>query len=106
MIDVSQRLTRVRKQKGLNQFQLATAMGCTQGLICKYETGQANVNLNTLIDMCDALGCSMDYLIGTDVPSDTSLRGRTLKALEVLPGEKQCMVVDMVEAAADVVLQF
>ena len=98
---VSRRLAEVRKQKDMNQFDLAKAMGCTQGLISKYEAGQANINLNTLMNICDVLGCSLDYLLGRDVVYDTSLRGRTLKALEILPGEKQAMVVAMVEAAAD-----
>lgn len=98
---VARRFAEVRKQKGMNQCELAKAMGCTQGLISKYEAGQANVHLNILIDICDVLGCSLDYLLGRDVVYDTSLRGRALKALEILPGEKQCMVVAMVEAAAN-----
>ena len=97
---VARRLAEVRKQKGMNQFELAKAMGCTQGLISKYEAGQANIHLNTLIDICDALGCSLDYLLGREVVYDTSLRGRILKALEVLPGDKQRMIVAMVEIAA------
>ena len=98
---VARRLAEVRKQKGMNQFELAKAMGCTQGLISKYEAGQANIQLNTLIDICDALGCSLDYLLGREVVYDTSLRGRALKALEVLPGDKQNMVLVMLERAAE-----
>ncbi len=98
---VARRLAEVRKQKDMNQFELAKAMGCTQGLISKYEAGQANVQLNTLIDICDALGCSLDYLLGREVVYDTSLRGRILAAMEKLPGGKQDMIVAMVEIAAN-----
>ena len=98
---VARRLAEVRKQKGMSQFELAEAMNCTQGLISKYEAVQANVHLNTLIDICDVLGCSLDYLLGRDVVYDTSLRGRVLKALEILPESKQRMIVAMVEAAAE-----
>ena len=98
---VARRFAEVRKQKGMNQFDLAEAMGCTQGLISKYEAGQANIHLNTLIDICDVLGCSLDYLLGREVVYDTSLRGRALKALEVLPGDKQNMVLVMLERAAE-----
>ncbi len=98
---VARRLAEVRKQKDMNQFELAKAMGCTQGLISKYEAGQANVQINTLIDICDALGCSLDYLLGREVVYDTSLRGRILKALEVLPGDKQNMALAMLEGAAE-----
>ncbi len=97
---MARRLAEVRKKKGMNQFELAKAMGCTQGLISKYEAGQANIQLSTLMDICDVLGCSLDYLLGRDVVYDTSLRGRILKALEILPGEKQAMMVAMTEAAA------
>ncbi len=98
---VARRLAEVRKQKGMNQFELAKAMGCTQGLISKYEAGQANIHLNTLIDICDALGCSLDYLLGREVVYDRSLRGKVLKFLEVLPGDKQNMVLVMLEGAAE-----
>lgn len=97
---VARRLAEVRKQKSMTQFDLAKAMDCTQGLICKYEAGQANVQLSTVIAICDALGCSVDYLLGRNVVYDTSLRGRMLKALEELPGETQNMLVVMAEAAA------
>ena len=98
---VARRLADVRKKKGMNQFELAKAMGCTQGLISKYEAGQANIQLNTLMDICDVLGCSLDYLLGRDVVYDTSLRGRALKALEILPEHIQRMLVTMLEAAAN-----
>ena len=97
---VARRLAEVRKQKGMNQFDLAKAMGCTQGLISKYEAGQANISLSTLIDICDTLGCYLDYLLGGEIVYDDSLRGKILKALEILPGDKQRMVLAMVEAAA------
>lgn len=98
---VARRVAKVRKQKGLTQHDLAEAMGCTQGLISQYEAGQSNLSLSILIDICDVLGCSIDYLLGREVMYDTSLRGRILKALEGLPESKQRMIVTMVEAAAE-----
>ena len=97
---VARRLAEVRKQKGLTQYELAVEVACTQGLISKYEAGQATIQLDVLISICDVLGCSLDYLLGRDVVYDISLRGRLLKALEKLPGEKQNMLVTMSEAAA------
>lgn len=98
---VARRVAEVRKQKGMNQFDLAEDIGCTQGLISQYEAGQANLSLSTLIDICDSLGCSVDYLLGRDVVYDTSLKGRMQKSLEVLPSDKQTMVLSMVEGAAE-----
>ena len=98
---MASRIQDIRKAKGLNQFDLANLMDCSQGLISQYEANTAKISLNTTTDIADALGCSVDYLIGRDAQYDTSLRGRIYKAFEGLSADRQNMVVVMLEAAAE-----
>ena len=89
---VARRLLEVRTEKGLNQYDLAQKLECTQGLISQYETASTTITLDVLIDLCDALGCSVDYLLGREVEYDiTTMRGQLLFAFERMPSEIQRM---------------
>ncbi len=96
---VARRIKEVRISKSLSQFDLAKLMGCTQGLISQYESGTSNVSLGIVVEIADALGCSIDYLLGRDAQYDASLRGRLHKAFEALTSTRQAMIVVMIEAA-------
>jgi len=98
---VARRLVEVRKQKNMTQFDLAKAMDCSQGIISMYEAGHTKIDIYTLIDLKNALGCSVDYLVGEDVVYDTSAKGRIFKALESLPGNMQDLVATVAETAAN-----
>ena len=97
---LDRRIKEVRTSKNLSQFDVAKLMECTQGLISQYESGTSNVSLGTVIDIADALGCSIDYLLGRDAQYDVSLRGRLYKAFEALTSTRQSMIITMIEAAA------
>lgn len=49
---------------GMTQVQLAKAVGLTSKSISAYECGRAVPTLNTLIKLADALGVSLDTLVG------------------------------------------
>ena len=55
-----------RKILGLNQNQLAKAVGVTDSAICQYESGKRNPNILILKKMATVLGCSVDDLIKED----------------------------------------
>lgn len=100
---IARRLIQIRKEKRMSQHDLAAAADCTQGLISQYESGVSEPPLAGLIRMCDAMGCSVDYLIGRDVEYNTSLRSRLLRAFERLSVDNQNLFVVMVETAAQLV---
>lgn len=96
---IARRIKEVREQKGLSQHQLAVAIDCTQGRISQWES-DGDISWTVLIAVCDALGCSVDYLIGRDIEYGTGThRERILRALEKLPCPMQDMIVSMVESA-------
>ena len=57
------RLEELRKRKGMSQDELAKAVGCTQAAISKFEIGESNPSLETLVKIASALDVSFDELI-------------------------------------------
>ena len=59
------RLRNLRQDRGLTQVELGNRSGISQKDISKYERGTtANLLATNLIRLADALGVSVDYLLG------------------------------------------
>ena len=57
-------LKSIRKQKGFTQVSLSVFSGVNRVSIAKYETGKAEPNLETARKLADALGVTIDELVG------------------------------------------
>ncbi len=66
MILFSKRLKELRKNAGLTQQELGSKVGVTKVSICCYENGTRIPTLDTLIDIANALGVELSYLLGVD----------------------------------------
>ena len=53
-----------RKELGLSQDQLARAVGITFQQVQKYEHGTNRISFSRLVEICEALECSVSDLIG------------------------------------------
>ena len=63
------RLKQLRRERGLTQLQVATALGVVDRTLRKYEVGEIAPTLPVLIALADFFGVSLDYLAGrTDRP--------------------------------------
>lgn len=58
------RLEQLRKEKGLSQEELAIQTNLTQQRISSYEKEKREPDIDTLNQLADYFGCSIDYLIG------------------------------------------
>ena len=58
------RLRECRIEKGINQQEMADKLNVTQQTYSDYERGKTNPNIDTLLNMADILGTSLDYLLG------------------------------------------
>lgn len=58
------RLKELRYQKNITQQKLAIDFNLSQNTISKWELGQANPDIATLIKLADYFNVTIDYLVG------------------------------------------
>lgn len=58
--DFGNEIRRIRKKQGLSQKQLADKAGLWQETISKVENGAGGTKLETIFDLCAALGLEME----------------------------------------------
>lgn len=56
-------LREIRKQKKLNQLEVAIALNISREALSHYETGKREPSLSTLKSMSNYFNVSIDYLI-------------------------------------------
>ena len=61
------RIRTARKEKGINQTELANLLGKSLRTIQKYESGEIKVSIAMLNEIAKVLNCESTYLIGYDV---------------------------------------
>lgn len=53
-----------REAKGMTQQELGNRCGVSDAMVCFYERGQRMPSLPTAAALADALGCTVDELLG------------------------------------------
>ncbi len=74
-------LRKARKAKGITQVELAKLINVTQATYSEYENGKCKPSFDTVIRLCDILGCSADFLLGRN--DDALLDGAALPKSEI-----------------------
>lgn len=62
----SNRITSLRKERGLSQKEVAMSLGVSQALLSHYEKGVRECGLDFVIKCADYFGVTTDYLLGKD----------------------------------------
>lgn len=62
--EMGKRLRTMREEHNLTQQELANKLGIAREQITRYEIGSKLPSLLIAIQLSDALGCSLDYLVG------------------------------------------
>lgn len=60
-------LMKYRKRKGLSQSELGRLIGCSQITISNWELGKSHPNVEQLYNICIALDCSPNDILGIEV---------------------------------------
>ena len=60
---IGERIKKIRKSKKLTQKMLADKVGTSISVISRWETGERYMNSFNLINFCEALEVSADYLL-------------------------------------------
>ena len=75
-----ERLRELRKEKSINQMQLANALGMTQNSIGMMERGHRGTTIEKLVLLAEYFHVSTDYLLG--ITDDPAWRGGPWEAEE------------------------
>lgn len=100
--ELGQRIAALRRERGMTQVQLAKTLGISQQHMLSFEKGRRRMLAGALPAVCEALGVSLEQLLGAEVK--TSRRGptpklqRQLERLSRLPRGQQQMVSKMLDA--------
>ena len=63
----------IRIRKGLTQSEVASALGVSSVVYSRYENGKRQPSIDTLIQMADIFGVTVDYLLGRQDIEDSTL---------------------------------
>jgi transcriptional regulator with XRE-family HTH domain len=105
--DFGQRLTDARERAGMTQQQLAEKLGTSQRAIARWERDSVALRPDQLFVLADAIGVSLDYLIGRSQERQPAVKGPPGKLRQAfdkahkLPRHEQNQIVKFVEAYAD-----
>ncbi|WP_261511757.1 helix-turn-helix domain-containing protein [Chryseobacterium paludis] len=92
------RLAFARKQKKIKQSNLGKTIGTSGDIIGKYERGEAIPSVDVAKKIADALGVSLDYLVGgTNQVSFDKRTVERIKDLEQLEESKKQTLYDLID---------
>jgi len=100
---IGQRISRIRKGKGITQKELAASIGITQGLVSEYEHERIRLYDEMVSRFAIALKCSTDEILGLDKKSIQKEKPnfritRSMRRIERLPVDEQNLVLDLLRA--------
>ncbi len=71
---IGTRIKQLRKENNLTQTELGYKLDVIKQTISSWETGISSPSNETIIIMSSLFGVSVDYLLGNDVPKETSVK--------------------------------
>ena len=63
MVDFSQRIKQLRKDKHMTQAQVAARIGVTASMVSSYETDIRLPSYEVMVQIADLFGVTVDYLL-------------------------------------------
>jgi transcriptional regulator with XRE-family HTH domain len=63
-VDIAERLSKLRKEKGITQVEMAERLGVSQPVASDYERGKLRLHGELIIQLCGILEVSADELLG------------------------------------------
>ena len=77
MVEFSQRLKQLRKQKHLKQSEVAERIKVTTSMVSSYETDIRLPSYEVMIRIADLFGVTVDYLLGREKTRLVDISGLT-----------------------------
>jgi transcriptional regulator with XRE-family HTH domain len=89
-MNLGQNITALRKKLKLSQNDLGKAVGTSGDIIGRYERDEVKPSIDVAIKVADALGVSLDYLVGkTSLEVDKNTLKRIEEVNKLSPNAKE-----------------
>lgn len=87
---IGQRIKEVRSEKHLTQEYVANKTGVNTSHISNIETNKVKVSLTLLVQICNTLGITLDYLLENEYSTSNSIiEKELLNTIKDMEKEKQ-----------------
>ena len=99
MKNIANIITNLRKDKNWSQTDLARESSISREILGKYERGEATPSIDFAKRIADALGVSLDYLVGEGLNASFDKKSvQRLQAIEQLPEDEKKTVFALLDA--------
>ena len=86
---ISKRIKETRIEKGLTQEYLALAADVNISHISNIENNRVKISLSTLVNICNALDVTVDYILSSEYTTTNPLDNEFIKKLEACSDEQK-----------------
>jgi len=95
-MDFGDRATKLRKEKGLSRDELGKIIGTSGPIVGRYERGDMKPSIEIATKIADALGVSLDYLVGkTDLELDSATLSRIQEVSKLSDKDREHIFVTL-----------
>lgn len=99
---IASKLKETRISQGMTQEYVATVADVNTSHICNIENNRVKVSLSTLVQMCNALNVTVDYILSDEYLSPASaLEREILHELQSCNYETQKQILKIIKALQD-----
>lgn len=96
------RLSRLRRERGITQVELAEILGVAQPMVSGYERGSLRLHGELIVELTKILDVTADQLLGLKETKNGTVKNRRLlrklQQLELLPRRDQQALLRTIEA--------
>jgi transcriptional regulator with XRE-family HTH domain len=97
-----QRITRIRKERGFTQIELAERIGIIQTLVCDYEKDRLRLSAEMAVRFAMALEISVDQLLRPSSSATVARQPsrkllRRMEKIEKLPATQQSLLLKTID---------
>ncbi|MCR5148367.1 MAG: helix-turn-helix domain-containing protein [Eubacterium sp.] len=94
---IGKRIQHIRMCKGLTQEYVAQCADVNPSHISNIENNRVKISLTTLVNVCKAMDCTVDYILETEFPSPTALDNEIMNKLSDCSKEKKEKILRIIE---------
>lgn len=81
---IADKITKLRKQKGVTQTELAKTLGITRSSVNAWEMGISIPSTQYIVELASLFSVSTDFLLGVDTTATVNVSGLSEKDIELI----------------------